>query len=443
MTITPDQILIHVGGNALKLYGTPYRRTRPTIRGGEEVAQTFTRASTGSYIDRDGEIKLAESGLQRIDMVDLDGDGVRETPAFLLEDTRTNVCLRSQEVDNGSWSNEATPTITVNDATAPDGTVTADKIGDGDGVAAEARKQHITIANDSTTWTASVFIKKASAGEPVVALWLRERVGTEQEGMLVVDPILGTSLASAGVANSGVIDYSDDYWRAWLSVTNNSTGNTELRFYLYPAGRTSGDVSVAAVVNAATGSNHFWGAQVENAAFPTSYIATVGSSVARAAETLGFPFNWRPQASADDITVYGRIARPVFASISSKGVSPSVFSISTSTPRMYVQFPDGSTNLQAQIAGTGNSTSATSIPAGDPVDFAVQFEGLATTPTCRLDTGSGFASDGTGAAAFTAFGDTTFRVGSISTDRYYGGIVEIMAVRGLHTLADCRTATQQ
>ena len=442
MTIHPSQILFYAGGRSLELFGTPSRRVAPIARRGEDIIETFTRASTGSYIDANGEIKLAESGLQRIEMVDLDGDGVRET-TFLLEDTRTNVCLRSQEVDNGSWSNEATPTITVNDATAPDGTVTADKIGDGDGAASEARSQIITIANDSTTWVASAFIKKASSGEPVVALWLRERLGTEQEGMLVVDPILGTSLASAGVANSGVIDHSEDYWRAWLSVINNSTGNTELRFYLYPAGRTSGDVSVAAVVNAATGSNTFWGAQIENAAFPTSYIATVGSSVARAAETLGFPFNWRPQAGADDMTVYGRIVRPVFADMSSKGVSPAVFSISTSTPRMYAQFFDGSTDLRVQIAGTGTSSTQTSIPAGSPVDFAAQFASLSSGGTCRLDTGSGFTSPGSGAAGFTAFGDTTFRIGSISTDRYYGGIIEILAVRGLHTLADCRAATQQ
>ena len=78
MTIHPSQILIHVGGNALKLFGTPSRRVAPIARRGEDIIETFTRASTGPYIDRTGEVKLAETNALRINMVDFDGDGVAD-----------------------------------------------------------------------------------------------------------------------------------------------------------------------------------------------------------------------------------------------------------------------------------------------------------------------------------------------------------------------------
>ena len=59
---------------------------------------TFTRASSGTYVGSDGLVKTAT----------------------------TNLLLRSEEFDNASWV-KLNSTVTANAATAPNGSLTADK----------------------------------------------------------------------------------------------------------------------------------------------------------------------------------------------------------------------------------------------------------------------------------------------------------------------------
>ena len=59
------------------------------------------------------------------------------------------------------------------------------------------------------------------------------------------------------------------------------------------------------------GSTYYWGAQVEDAVFPSSPVATVGAAATRAADVLTYATNcgtW--DAGSDDYTVYARIANP-------------------------------------------------------------------------------------------------------------------------------------
>ena len=60
---------------------------------------TFTRASSGTYVGADGLIKSAV----------------------------TNLVLRSEEFNNAAWT-KTSATVTANAATAPNGTLTADKL---------------------------------------------------------------------------------------------------------------------------------------------------------------------------------------------------------------------------------------------------------------------------------------------------------------------------
>jgi hypothetical protein len=75
------------------------------------------------------------------------------------EMARTNLILRSQEIDNASWTKTAT-TVTANAATAPDGTTTADKLlSDGSALGLKgAQSANATTVNGSV-YTLSVFIK--------------------------------------------------------------------------------------------------------------------------------------------------------------------------------------------------------------------------------------------------------------------------------------------
>ena len=442
MAIHLSQILFYAGGRSLELSGPPSRRTTTIARRGEDIIETFSRASTGSYIDRNGEIKLAESGLQRIDMVDLDGDGIRETPAFLLEDTRTNVLLRAQEIDNGAYTNIGTPIVTANDAVAPDGTTTADEIDDNDGAVAEARQQAITIADDSTTWVGSVFVRKAPTGSPVVALHVGLTGGTARTGIVLLDPITGSVLAGGAEEIKVAVIEHGNAWRIWTSVANNSTGNTSLEYRLYPAARATGDLATG-LQSAPTGTNHFWGGDVENAAFPSSYIATVGSTVARAAESLNFPYHAQPQAS----TVYVRFVER--GTIDLTG-SRRIFEIGTdgSNPRLLC-YPASSVYNFEHIT-TGGSVIANDLAVtpsiGDTVELVCQLSATGTALIIQSINGAASTQSAETAALAlgTSWSGSTLHINSGSAgSRGFNAFVDVFVASGVHSLADCRQATQQ
>src|SRR5205809_293023 len=98
--------------------------------GGNMQRMTFTRAdaaTSATYAKYVGPIWTEAANILRVEWVDLDGDGVRETPGILLEGSRTNAFTKSQKFDDAVWTKFGA-TISADATTAPDGTLTADKI---------------------------------------------------------------------------------------------------------------------------------------------------------------------------------------------------------------------------------------------------------------------------------------------------------------------------
>jgi hypothetical protein len=242
---------------------------------------TFTRASDGTNFDESGVLPTNTTNAPRYDH----DPGAADAPlGILLEGAATNECLRSEDFST-TWTVNGTPVITTNDAVSPSGATDADKIDDDNSGVVESVKQDITVANNSTSWCYSVFVKKTSSDTHYAALDFRLINGstTILNGGVVLNTNTGViSATEADVDNSGVID-AGDYWRFWGVMTNNSSGNTTARVFLVPAWNTDGTATASA---SATGFKHFWGAQLENTAYPTSYIATTTTSVTRAKDDL-------------------------------------------------------------------------------------------------------------------------------------------------------------
>ena len=203
---------------------------------------------------------------------------------WLLEGARTNSCTYSADVSHANWTKTAT--ITADNAVAPDGTTTADKVEDSDVSDRKVVYQNVTIPNDGSTWTASIYIKKSATS--LAAVQFQVYNGTPISHAIAFDTTNGNWECASSIgtrpADSQVhITDCGTYYRVGVSLVNNSTGNTVARFNVLPAYATTLATDTPHV-DSLTGSIWVWGAQVEAGAFPSSYIPTTSATVTRASD---------------------------------------------------------------------------------------------------------------------------------------------------------------
>lgn len=185
---------------------------------------------------------------------------------------RSNLLTRTEEFENVAWTNVGTPTVTANTTLAPDGTTTADTINDSSAVESQGRRQTVTIpASTTIAYTSSVYILKTS-GTPTIfpIVNLRMTGGTTVDAYIALNTTTGATTTSGAVSGSAVD--AGTYWRVTLVAANNGTANTSLLYTVFPAGATT----LTTTLNvAATGSQVFWGAQVEAASAASTYQRVV------------------------------------------------------------------------------------------------------------------------------------------------------------------------
>ncbi|HBU92875.1 MAG TPA: hypothetical protein DEF22_01725 [Leclercia adecarboxylata] len=225
---------------------------------------TFTRSTKATYIDKSGVLQTADINEPRF-----------EKAGLLLESQATNLYINSEQWGAGSRVN-----TTNNSGDSPRGDKTMALIIE-DTAGAEHYTQDRNIALVAgTTYCFSVFVKAHSSPRN---LYLRVASGSTSQTFF--DPVTGAWSGNAGGADyvdRGFEDLGNGIYRVWMAFTAAASQSTVIRLQL------ANGVSSNYTGDGKSGL-YVWGAQLEDSPFPTSYIKTEASTVARTADSWSIP----------------------------------------------------------------------------------------------------------------------------------------------------------
>ncbi|GAB4052583.1 phage head spike fiber domain-containing protein [Spirosoma litoris] len=238
---------------------------------------TFTRNSVGTYFDASGVMQTATANTPRFDY-----DPVSlAIKGLLIEESRTNILIRSAELDNSAvWGRSTAVLVTPNAINGPDGTLSADKI-----IQTTINGRHtivypsITLAA-STSYVASIYVK---AGEINRFCMLADNGGITPSAYYNTTFNLTNGTISAGsTALSSIVSVGNGWYRCSIGFNSNTTTTGFQMSYIVGDG--TGNVTGDGVSGL-----YLWGAQLEAGAFITSYIPTLGAAVLRSADVCTLP----------------------------------------------------------------------------------------------------------------------------------------------------------
>ena len=192
---------------------------------------TFTRASSGTYVGSDGLLKTAV----------------------------TNLVLRSEEFNDAAWT-KTSATVTANAATAPNGTLTADKLITDSGATGGRVSVSITLVVGSPT-TLSCYAKQGETS--VFGLFVSDGVTGRSVDF---DLITGTVSVAPTAGMTASIDPVGNGWYRCVATVASPSG-------------TSGSIRIRQVVTANNGTDgiFIWGAQLEQASTAGDYVPTTST----------------------------------------------------------------------------------------------------------------------------------------------------------------------
>ena len=241
---------------------------------------TFSRTTTGTYMDADGLIKVASADEARFDHSYDPVSGSVRSLGLLVEERRQNLLTGSDDFGPLYWVKLNSVGVSTNVTTSPDGTINADKFVENTDTSHKVLARSFTLTA-STTYTFSIFVKSAERSNILIHL-RKSDYSTRFGGFfnLTTKTFTGEVAAGGTLVSSSIIEYPNNWFR--LTITGDIGANTAAVTTLYLMDTNN---NIGYTGNGTSGV-FVWGAQLEQGSFPTSYIPTTNSTVTRTPDNV-------------------------------------------------------------------------------------------------------------------------------------------------------------
>ena len=242
-------------------YDHPYRWDG-TLFGGPRLWRPNALAgSLALWLDAEDTASITLNGMTVSQWSDKSGNERHATQPTAASQptwaTGANLLQWSEQFNNAFWTKRGTATITANDTTAPDGTLTADRLSGLNTTTNDIFNSNylsFIMGTPGASYTPSIYVKRIST------------TGTFSIGNTVNDNLYGRWTVDLAQLPD-----------AWVRITATTTGVTVNNAFVFdPSGY--GGMLLRGVTGGAL-SMHIWGAQINRTAVLGAYQKTEGTAV--------------------------------------------------------------------------------------------------------------------------------------------------------------------
>jgi hypothetical protein len=257
---------------------------------------TITRAlNTATAVNASGYVATVNANLPRFDY----DPTTLACKGLLIEESRSNVCIQSADIDNVAWS-RAGVGVVGDTVTSPAGTTTGNTVTCSAGSSVHRVVSTAGTVTSGASATHSVFVKAGTHS------FFQIHDGSTGTFYANFNLTTGTVTAVNPVSGATITPYGNGWYKCTLTLTAGATTSIGA-ITIIPDGTSLRNPTWAA---AGTESIYAWGYQIEVGAFATSYIPTTTTSLTRNADVVSMTgTNFSDWYNASEGAVFVQIFR--------------------------------------------------------------------------------------------------------------------------------------